>query len=39
MLHLTIKFVPITVLKIEMKYLLWKIVIEDVLQNVQNNIH
>lgn len=39
MLHLTIKFVLITVLKIEMKYLLWKIVIEDVLQNVQNNIH
>lgn len=39
MLHLTIKLVPITVLKIEMKYLLWKVVIEDVLQNVQNNIH
>lgn len=39
MLHLTIKFVLITVLKIEMKYLLWKVVIEDVLQNVQNNIH
>lgn len=39
MLHLTIKFVLITVLKIEMKYLLWKVVIEDVLQNVQKNIH